>query len=75
MHTLDDLMRSTFSMAAGLACFALAAGWLLLGAHPLAGPVVLDLSENHGIHLTDPLAAVPFVAGLLCCWRAARSAS
>ncbi len=68
-----ELLRSAALVAVGLVCMAAAAGWLLLGAHSWSGPVVLDLSENHGVHLTDPLAALPFVAGLLCWWRAGRT--
>ena len=41
-----------------------------LGAHPLSGPVVLELAPEHGVHLTDPLALVPFALGVSCLWRA-----
>ncbi len=68
-----ELMRSAVLVVLGFVCFAAAGGWLLLGAHTWSGPVVLDLSENHGIHLTDPLAAIPFVTGLLCWRRACRT--
>ena len=73
MVHIAELMRATLLMAVGLVCMAAAAGWLLLGAHAWSGPVVLDLSENHGIHPTDPLAAVPFFTGLLCSWRAGQT--
>jgi len=39
---------------------ALAAAWVLVD-HPLEGPVVMSLSSDHGIHLTDPLAIIPLV--------------
>lgn len=53
----------------GLVCLAVASfggaiGWLVVGAHPLSGPVVLELAPEHGVHLTDPLAVVPFVMAL-----------
>jgi hypothetical protein len=52
------------------ASFSVAIGWLALGAHPLSGPVVLELAPEHGVHLTDPLALVPFALGVSCLWRA-----
>ncbi len=39
---------------------ALAAAWVLVD-HPLEGPVLVSLSSDHGIHLTDPLAIIPLV--------------
>jgi hypothetical protein len=42
------------------AAVAVAAVWVLVD-HPLEGPVVVSLSSNHGMHLTDPLAVIPLV--------------
>ena len=39
---------------------ALAAAWVLVD-HPLEGPVLVSLTNDHGIHLTDPLALIPLV--------------
>lgn len=47
-----------------VASFGAAIGWLVVGAHPLSGPVVLELAPEHGVHLTDPLAVMPFVLAL-----------
>jgi hypothetical protein len=41
-----------------IAAIAVAAAWVLID-HPLEGPVVLTLSDDHGVHLTDVLALVP----------------
>jgi hypothetical protein len=43
-----------------IAAIAVAAAWVLID-HPLEGPVVLTLSDDHGVHLTDVLALVPLV--------------
>ncbi len=37
---------------------AISAAWVLID-HPLEGPVLADLTETHGIHLTDPLIVIP----------------
>jgi hypothetical protein len=50
-------------MVAALA-LAISAAWVLVD-HPFEGPVILGLTTNHGIHLTDPLAIVP----LIWAWR------
>ena len=47
-----------------VAKFGAAIGWLVVGADPLSGPVVLELAPEHGVHLADPLAVVPFVMAL-----------
>jgi hypothetical protein len=52
--------------------FGFAAFWLLLGDHRFAGPVIADLSADHGIHAGDLLAGVPIVAGLALLALAAR---
>jgi hypothetical protein len=43
-----------------IAAIAVAAAWVLID-HPLEGPVVLTLSRDHGVHLTDVLSLVPLV--------------
>jgi hypothetical protein len=43
-----------------IAAIAVGAAWVLID-HPLEGPVVLTLSHDHGVHLTDALALVPLV--------------
>ena len=58
-----------FSRVIGLAGLAVASfgaaiEWLVVGAHALSGPVVLELAPEHGVHLTDPLAVMPFVLAL-----------
>lgn len=49
----------------------LAAFWLLLGHHQWAGPVLVDLGDDHGIHLGDFLALVPIAAAGALVWTAA----
>ena len=59
----------------GLAAVSLglSAFWLLLGHHQWAGPVLVDLGDDHGIHLGDFLALVPVgVAGALVSTAALR---
>lgn len=55
-----------FSRVIGLAVasFGAAIEWLVVGADALSGPVVLELAPENGVHLTDPLAVVPFVMAL-----------
>lgn len=50
----------------GLAASSVGLGafWLLLRENRWAGPVVLELSETHGIHAADFLAGVPIIGGL-----------
>ncbi|HOT79508.1 MAG TPA: hypothetical protein PKY13_05945 [Microthrixaceae bacterium] len=57
----------------GLAAVSLglAAFWLLLGHHQWAGPVLVDLGDDHGIHLGDFLALVPVAAAGALVWTAA----
>ena len=43
-----------------LVALAVAAPWVFVD-HPLEGPVVLTLSTDHGVHVTDVLVVVPFV--------------
>jgi anti-sigma-K factor RskA len=43
-----------------LVALAVAAAWVFVD-HPLEGPVVLSLSTDHGVHLTDVLIIVPLV--------------
>ena len=43
----------------------LAAAWLGLTPHRFSGPVVANLSMEHGLHVTDALAVVPIVVGLV----------
>jgi hypothetical protein len=47
-------------VAVVVVALAIAAAWVLID-HPLEGPVLVSLSSNHGIHLTDPLAILPLV--------------
>jgi hypothetical protein len=47
-------------VAVVVVALAIAAAWVLID-HPLEGPVLVSLSSNHGIHLTDPLAVLPLV--------------
>ena len=42
----------------------ISAVWVLVD-HPFEGPVLISLSEDHGIHLTDPLIVIP----LWWAWR------
>ena len=46
-----------------------AAAWVFV-SHPLEGPVLLTLSADHGVHVTDPLAFIP----LVWAWRYVRKA-
>jgi hypothetical protein len=46
---------------------AIAAAWVFV-SHPLEGPVVLTLSKNHGVHITDVLAIIP----IAWAWRFVR---
>ncbi|MFN8051381.1 MAG: hypothetical protein U0Q22_08100 [Acidimicrobiales bacterium] len=46
-----------------LASIGLGVLWLLLGDHRFAGPVLISLSRDHGIHLGDALALLPLGAG------------
>ena len=48
----------------------LAAFWLLLGHHQWAGPVIVDLGDDHGIHIGDFLALVPLAAAGVLTWLA-----
>lgn len=50
----------------GLAASSVGLGafWLLLRENRWAGPVVLELSETHGIHAADFLAGVPILGGM-----------
>lgn len=41
-----------------IAAIAVAAAWVLVD-HALEGPVVLTLSDEHGVHVTDALAIIP----------------
>lgn len=61
---------------AGLALAAMgaSASWLLLDTHRLSGPVILNLGSRHGIHLTDPFAAVPALFGAIILAGLVRSA-
>jgi hypothetical protein len=43
-----------------VAAIGIAAAWVLVD-HPLEGPVVLALSHDRGVHLTDVLAVVPLL--------------
>ena len=47
-------------LAIVVVALAVAAAWVLVD-HPLEGPVLVSLSSDHGIHLTDPLAIIPLV--------------
>ena len=48
---------------AGLS-FSLAPFWLMLGKHRFAGPVVVHISNDHGIHLGDSLVVLPVIIGV-----------
>jgi len=52
-------------VSAGLAAF-----WLLLGHHRWAGPVLVDLGDDHGVHLGDFLALVPLGLAAALLWLA-----
>lgn len=58
----------------GLTAVSLALGvaWLGLTPHRFSGPVVANLSMQHGLHVTDALALAPMLAGLLALVQAAR---
>ena len=43
-----------------LVALAVAAAWVFVD-HPLEGPVMLTLSTDHGVHVTDVLVVVPLV--------------
>lgn len=43
-------------------CVGFAIAWLLLGHNRLAGPVIFDFGDDHGVHITDFLAFVPLAA-------------
>ena len=51
----------------GLAATSVGTGvlWLLLGDHRFAGPVILYLAREHGVHIGDALALIPFGVGLV----------
>ncbi len=58
-----------------MASVGASAFWLLLGPNKFAGPVIFTLGHERGVHLTDPLAAVPLaLAAVLarCAWFARR---
>ena len=46
-----------------MACVATSGFWLALGRHRFAGPVILTVGREHGIHIGDPLAVLPVIAG------------
>ncbi len=50
---------------------ALAGAWLGLTPHRFSGPVVANLTMEHGLHVTDALAVAPTVVGLLALAQAA----
>ncbi len=54
-------------VAVVVVALGIAAAWVLV-PHPLEGPVLVSLSDDHGIHLTDPLAFIP----LVWAWRTVR---
>lgn len=56
----------------GLAAVSLglAAFWLLLGHHRWAGPVLVDLGDDHGVHLGDFLVVLPLAASGAFTWLA-----
>ena len=54
-------------LAVVVVAVGIAAAWVLVD-HPLEGPVLVSLSSDHGIHLTDPLALIP----LVWAWRTVR---
>jgi hypothetical protein len=45
-------------LAVVVLAIAISAAWVLV-PHPLEGPVLLSLSDSHGVHLTDPLIVIP----------------
>lgn len=61
-------LRMVFGWFAVLALWVVA-GWWVVAVHPWAGPVLLAVTETHGLHVGD----VPAVAlgGLttVWCWR------
>lgn len=56
---------------AGLS-LALAGTWLGLTPHRFSGPVVANLTMEHGLHVTDTLAAAPALIGLIALAQALR---
>jgi len=53
---------------------ALAMAWLGLTPHRFSGPVVANLTMQHGLHVTDALAVAPTVAALVALAQAVRPA-
>lgn len=53
-----------------IASLVVGALWVVL-THPLEGPVMFEINEDHGIHRYDLLAIVPPLAALAW-WAAAR---
>lgn len=58
----------------GIAMASVASGafWLMLGRHRFAGPVIMTVASEHGIHVGDPLALIPVAIGALVALRAIR---
>lgn len=46
-----------------IVCVGTAGFWLSLGRHRFAGPVIMTIGREHGIHIGDPLALLPVIAG------------
>ncbi len=47
----------------GVVALWLAAGWWVVAVHPLAGPVLLTVTETNGLHVGDvPVVALGAVA-------------
>ena len=45
---------------------------LIAGAGPWAGPIVLDLGGNHGVHAGDLPVLAGWVVGVAAAWRLGR---
>lgn len=56
-----------------VASAALGGAWLMLTGHRFAGPVLVNLSADHGIHVADTLAVVPFAFAVVATAAAIRS--
>ncbi|HPB46718.1 MAG: hypothetical protein M9952_14420 [Microthrixaceae bacterium] len=74
-HRLPRLAHGSLLLIAAVALVMGAVGWVALGAHPLSGPILVNLNSHRGIHITDILAAVPLGVALALsieAWRVIR---
>jgi hypothetical protein len=52
--------RALYKLLVVVGAIAVAVAWVLVD-HPYEGPVILTLTENHGVHRGDVLVVIPLV--------------